>query len=180
MQEIHRTFISFHHVDEPYKTHFEKRFSDSFNVFISTAVNDGDIDTNLTVNTIRQTIRERNLRNSSVTVVLVGPETWKRKHVDWEISASIRKTQSSSRSGLLGIILPNYLRFSNGSYDPYTIPPRLWKNIECKYAKMYGWSDDPQAVRSWIHEAFLRRQTTNPHNAFPLFVNNRSGSRWQE
>ena len=181
IQPRHKVFVSFHHAkDQAYRDRFEYLFVYVNDVMVSKSVQIGDIDPNLKTETLRQKIRDEYLRDSTVTVVLIGAETWQRKHVDWEISASIRKTQSSSRSGLLGIILPNYLRFSNGSYDPYTIPPRLWKNIECKYAKMYGWSDDPQAVRSWIHEAFLRRQTTNPHNAFPLFVNNRSGSRWQE
>ena len=65
------------------------------------------------------------LKDSTVTVVLIGEETWKRKHVDWEIGSSLRQTQNNSRSGLLGIILPTYPRESVKKYNPYTIPPRL-------------------------------------------------------
>lgn len=59
---------------------------------ISKSVRIGDIDPNLATDTIRQKIRDEYLRGSTVTVVLVGPETWQRKHVDWEIGASIRHT----------------------------------------------------------------------------------------
>ena len=43
-----------------------------------------------------------------MTIVLIGPCTWQRKHVDWEIGASLRKTRKNSRCGLLGILLPNH------------------------------------------------------------------------
>jgi len=129
--------------------------------------------------TIRQKIRDQYLRDSTVTVVLVGKETWKRKHVDWEISASIRETQYNPRSGLLGILLPPYPRASMDKYNPYTIPPRLYDNIKCQYAEIYNWSENPVNVRQWIHSAFLRRKTINPNNSFPSFVNNRSGTHWQ-
>ncbi len=180
MAQIHKTFISFHHDDETYKLFLEKKFSDLYNVFISMAVHDGDIDPKLKTDTIRQNIRDRYLRDSTVTVVLVGKETWKRKHVDWEISSSIRHTQYNPRSGLLGILLPTYPRMSIEKYDSFTIPPRLYDNIKRRYAELYNWSEDPATVRSWIHAAFLRRKTVNPDNSYPSFVNNRSGDRWQQ
>ena len=119
------------------------------------------------------------MRDSTVTVVLIGADTWKRKHVDWEIGASIRETQYSSRSGLIGIVLPSYPRNDTTRYNPKTIPPRLYDNIEFGFAKIYNWNDDPIEVQKWIHEAFLRRDKISPNNSFPSFVNNRSGSGWQ-
>jgi len=78
----HKVFVSYHHEnDERYKIIFEKMFGD---VYISKSVEIGDIDPNLKTETIRQKIRDEFLRDSSVTVVLVGKETWKRKHIDWE------------------------------------------------------------------------------------------------
>ncbi len=177
---LHKTFISFHHAnDEIYKLYFEQMFSEYYDILISKAVNDRDIDPNLKTDTIRQKIRDNYLRDSTVTVVLVGSETWKRKHVDWEISSSIRNTQYSSRSGLLEILLPTYPRASMDSYNPYTIPPRLYDNIKCGYAKIYNWSDNPLFVQSWIHKAFLQRKTLAPDNSFPMFRYNRSGLQWQ-
>jgi len=139
----------------------------------------GDIDPNLKIETLRQKVRDEYLRDSTVTVVLIGAETWKRKHVDWEIGASIRQTKYNPRSGLIGIILPTYPRSDQTKYDPYTIPPRLYDNIKCLYATIYNWIEDAAIVCKWIHEAFERRNRVNPENSFPSFVNNRSGTRWQ-
>jgi len=118
------------------------------------------------------------LRDSSVTVVLIGRETWKRKHVDWEISSSIRDTKYNPRSGLIGILLPTYPGYSKNEYNPYTIPPRLYDNIEKKFAVIYSWTEDSNKIQDWINEAFLRKDRVLPDNSRTLFRNNRSGDRW--
>lgn len=201
----HRVFVSYHHAnDQYYKDRFETLFAKIYDTMESKSVEEGDIDPNLKTETIRQKIRDKNLRDSTVTVVLVGAETWKRKHVDWEIGSSIRQTEYNSRSGLLGILLPIFpyrtvlsgtlpptlwipaadIRTvsENGSffsYDSRIIPPRLHDNIECGFAKIYPWSDDPDQVQSWIHEAFKRRnENPSPDNSRDSFKNNRSGERW--
>lgn len=182
MTERHKVFVSYHHDnDQGYRNLFENWFSDFYDIMVSQSVQIDDIDENLKVETIRQKIRDEYLRDSTVTVVLVGAETWKRKHVDWEISASIRKTKSNPRSGLLGILLPTYPRPAGEptKYSRYTIPPRLYDNIECDFAKIYKWSKDPDVVQQRIHEAFKRRNQVNPNNSRTLFANNRSGDRWQ-
>jgi hypothetical protein len=103
----HKVFVSYHHsLDQDYREKFEALFAGRYEIMISKSVQMGDIDPNLKTDTIRQKIRDEYLRDSTVTVVLVGEKTWQRKHVDWEISASIRRTEYNPRSGLLGIILP--------------------------------------------------------------------------
>lgn len=178
----HKVFVSYHHSieDQEYRNEFERLFSESHDVMVSKSVQIGDIDPSLATDTIRQKIRDEYLRDSTVTVVLIGPETWKRKHVDWEIGSSIRHTQYNPRSGLLGIILPTYPRNDPSKYNQYTIPPRLYDNIQCGFAKIYNWSTNPVGVQQWIHEAFERRNKIDPDNSFPNFVNNRSGDRWQK
>lgn len=179
MVQRHRIFISYHHNnDEFYRNKFEKLFDDRS--FISYSVDIGDIDPNLKTETIRRKIRDEYLRESSVTVVLVGEETWKRKHVDWEISSSLRNTQHNPRSGLLGIILSTYPRNKNNEYSPFTIPPRLSDNINCEFAIIYNWSDSPATIKNWIHEAYLRKRRIEPDNSRPLFKNNRQGARWSD
>lgn len=174
----HKVFISFHHDDQKYKDRFVKMMGDNI---IDRSVDVGDIvDGNLPLDEVRQRIRDNFIADATVTIVLVGRYTWKRKHVDWEIGASIRETEYNPRSGLLGILLPNYPR-PQGELNNYlvnTIPPRLHDNIECEFAKIYNWIDNPNLVQSWIHEAFNRRKTINPDNSYPSFVNNRSGERW--
>lgn len=177
----HNVFVSYHHAnDQAYRDQFERLFTQTYDVMVSKSVQIGEIDQYLNTETVRQKIRDEYLRDSTVTVVLIGSQTWQRKHVDWEIGSSIRQTQYNSRSGLLGIILPTYPRNDQSKYDPHTIPPRLYDNIQCGFAKIYNWSNNPADVQSWIHEAFNRRNTINPDNSFPNFVNNRSGERWQK
>lgn len=179
MSYRHKVFVSYHHAnDQYYKDQFEQLFSD-YDIMVSKSVKIGDIDENLNVDTIRRKIRDEYLRDSTVTVVLIGSQTWQRKHVDWEIGASIRQTKFNPRSGLLGIILPTYPREDISCYQKHTIPPRLSDNIDCGFAKIYNWSSNPNLVQNWIHEAFLRRNSVIPDNSFPSFKRNRNTTQWQ-
>lgn len=183
MNNRHRVFVSYYRTeDQGYRECFEGLFSNVHDIMVSESVEMGDIDPNLNTETIRQKIRDEYLRDSTVTVVLVGTHTWHRKFVDWEIGSSIRQTQYNSRSGLLGILLPMYPRPQGEptKYNPYTIPPRLHDNIECGFAKIYNWSEDPHTVQSWIHDAFKRRTEILPDNSRDSFKNNRSGERWYD
>ena len=178
MSNLHKVFISFHSDDIGYKDEFERLFHDIFGVIISRSVDTGAISDNLPTETIRQKIRDEYLRDSSVTIVLVGAKTWQRKHVDWEIGSSIRDTAKNPRSGLLGILLPTYPLYSSNQYEPSTIPPRLYENIKCGYASMKTWTTDPNTIQNWIHGAYLTKGKVLPDNSYTSFVNNRSGDRW--
>jgi hypothetical protein len=183
----HRVFISYHDGrknpaeggDYSFRVIFEQVFGVATEVLVSGAVRDGDIDLSISTETTRQRIRDGYLRNTSVTVVLVGARTWQRKHVDWEIGSSIRDTEFNRRSGLLGILLPSYPGFPD-RYNPYTIPPRLHDNIECRFAALHPWTMDHNTMKQWIHEAYLRRTEILPDNSRPQFANNRTGERWAE
>ena len=94
MQPRHKVFVSYHHDnDQAYRNAFENLFANTYDIMVSKSVQIGDIDPNLKVETIRQKVRDEYLRDSTVTVVLIGSATWQRKHVDWEIGSSIRHTQ---------------------------------------------------------------------------------------
>lgn len=177
----HKVFVSYHHaLDESYKKIFELRFGNSFGAIIPGSVNDGDIDPNLPTDTIRQKIRDQYLRDTSVTVVLIGAQTWQRKHIDWEIGSSIRDTKNNPRSGLLGILLPTFPRKDKSRYSPWKIPPRLHDNIECGFASIHNWSEDAKTVQGWIHQAYLRKTTKQPDNSRASFCKNRSGDSWSD
>jgi hypothetical protein len=175
----HKVFISYHHANDQWdRDKFEKLFSDYYQVFITKSVQIGDIDPNLDVDSIRRKIREDYLGDSTVTVVLVGKQTWQRRHVDWEIGASIRQTKNSTRSGLLGILLPDHPDYGRDKYSRYNIPPRLYDNVKCGYSSLFDWSDDPNTVADWIETAFNRRSKVEPDNSYPSFKYNKSGERW--
>jgi hypothetical protein len=181
MSNRHKVFVSYHHaLDESYKKIFELRFGNAFGAIVPGSVNDGDIDPSLPTDSIRQKIRDKYLRDTSVTVVLIGAETWQRKHVDWEIGSSIRHTEYNPRSGLLGILLPTYPRADKSKYNLRTIPPRLHDNIKCEFASIHNWSEDPATVQGWIHQAYLRRGRVLPDNSRDSFGKNRTGSEWTD
>lgn len=176
----HKVFVSYHHDnDQNYRNQFENLFTNVYDIMDSRSVQLGDIEEGLKTDTVRSIIRDKYLRDSTVTVVLIGTETWKRKHVDWEIGSSIRLTKYNSRSGLLGIFLPTYNMSWDSKYNPHTIPPRLYKNVECGYAKLYKWSTNPYDVQSWIHQAFEDRYKKTPNNSYQSFAKNRSSTHWQ-
>ncbi len=173
----HKVFISYHHEDQPYKDWFVQEMGDDI---VDESVEDGDIDyDDLATETIRQYIRDGFIRDATVTVVLIGPCTWQRKHVDWEIGSSLRKTKKKSRCGMLGIILPNHADYGKSKFGLHRVPPRLADNVseDDSYALVYDWPRNVQLsnVRGWIHRAFLRRDGTPPNNGRKQFRRNRSG-----
>ena len=177
----HKVFVSYHHAnDQYYRDKFEQLFDNQHDIMISKSVQIGDIDSNLKTETIRQKIRDEYLRDSTVTVVLIGTQTWQRKHVDWEIGSSIRNTMYNSRSGLVGIFLPTHSDYGRSNYNQYIIPPRLYFNQKCGFAKLYNWNTNPYTVQNWIHEAFENRNKITPDNSYPSFINNKFGERWYE
>ena len=177
---MHKVFVSYHHAnDQGFRTSFESLFVLTYSVFISKSVQIGEISLWLDADTVRAKVRDEYLQDSTVTVVLIGSNTWQRRHVDWEISSSIRQTKLSSRSGLLGILLPTHPSYHTDTYDGGIVPPRLVDNQVCGYAKIYNWSNDPTQVSAWIEAAYERRSTVDPDNSYPHFVNNKSGDRWR-
>ena len=176
----HKVFVSFHHAnDRYYRDAFEELFAETADVFISKSVQIGEIPAWLDSDSVRAKIRDEYLCDSTVTIVLVGSQTWQRRHVDWEISSSIRQTKLSTRSGLIGILLPTHPSYYTPTYDAGIVPPRLVDNQVSGFAKIYNWTTDPATVAGWIAGAFDRRLKVEPDNSYPHFVYNKSGDRWK-
>lgn len=167
----HKVFISYHHAnDEYYKTKFEEKFED---LFINKSVQDGEYDEDLSDDYVKRLIREEKITDCSVVVVLIGTDTYKRKHVDWEIYAGI-SGKAGGRSGLIGILLPSYYDsnenkgLKDNEYNADTIPPRLNDNVKTGYAKIYKWgsairknNNGEYYIKGWIDEAFDRKNDDN-------------------
>jgi hypothetical protein len=87
-------------------------------MFIDMSVDTGDVTEDLDDQTIRRIIRDDYLRDSSVTIVLVGQETKRRKHVDWEIYSSMYDGPINKKSGILVVSLPSTnCSFCTASHD---------------------------------------------------------------
>ena len=106
MHTMHKVFISHHHAnDQSYKKQL-LALSKQYSIFIDRSVDTGDIDDSLEDSAIRELIRDEYLRDSTVTIVLVGTETKRRKHIDWEIYSSMYDGKINKKSGVLVINLP--------------------------------------------------------------------------
>jgi hypothetical protein len=152
----HRVFVSYHHKDEPYRTEWDRLFG---SIMTNVSVRPGDIDDDNSTEYIKRLIQLEYVTNASVVVVLVGPRTHCRKHVDWEIAAGLNK-KVGGYSGLVGIWLPNHPDFGKGRpWNLATTPPRLADNIKSGYAFAYDWTTDAEHVRKWVDAAFDARVT---------------------
>lgn len=168
----HKVFISHYHVDDEEVKKFVDKFAEKDDVFIPKIVGD-DYDT--TINSddskyIMRKIREDYLTDSTVTIVLIGDETWKRKYVDWEIASTLRDDPNNKRSGLIGIFLPG--KNKNNT----TIPERLQDNIDSGYADLYNYPYYSNSLANWIDNAFDKREDNNytVNNSRNLYKYNRS------
>ena len=173
----HKVFISFHEQDIEYKKAFVRMMGKRI---VDRSVDTGNIkESGLKTATVRQKIRDEYIRDATVTIVLIGPRTWQRKHVDWEIGSSIRRTKRNPRCGLLGIVLPNHSSHGKEHLDPHLTPPRLadnWREEGDSYALIYDWPIPwaPARTADWIHHAFVRRSGAPPNISRRSFGRNRT------
>jgi len=178
MNEVrHKVFISYHHDDQDEVEDFIETFADERKVFITRALGAGmsqDIIDSTNTDYVMQRIRELYLKDTTVTIVLIGQCTWARRYVDWEIQASLRHGETVTPNGLFGIKLPSYKKTSG-------YPPRLNKNlkqndaqIDC-YARVIDYPSRKDTLSNYIDDAFGAR-TVRAHlidNPRDRYINNR-------
>ena len=172
-----KVFFSFHEVDVEYRDRLVDLLGDEV---IDNSVHQDDIkDDQLLTETVEQRIRDEHVADSDVTVVLIGPCTWKRKHVDWEIHSSLRDATNNPRNGVLGILMRNHRDHGKSTVNARLVPPRLADNSQGDdpFAKIYSWPG--QGVRRkilrWIEEAYAQREGHPPINNRPRFGENQRG-----
>ncbi len=181
MTDVHKVFVSYYHdEDQDYKNEFERMCRD---VIVSKSIQPGDIDDDTDTERVMQRIRDEYLKDSTVTVVLIGQHTWQRKYVDWEIYSSLRLSSNKLRSGLLGIILPTRDDYTKEKYDACTVPPRLYDNAIKNnntepYAYVYDWTNDPSNIRKWIDRAYSVRYSFTPNLSRDRYGKNHTTSKW--
>lgn len=104
---MHKVFVSFHHANNQWYKDELVRWGTENNVFIDGSVDMGEIPDNWDAQHIREYIRDNHLKDTTVTILLVGTETKNRKHIDWELFSSMYDGKVNKKSGILVINLPS-------------------------------------------------------------------------
>lgn len=134
----HKVFISYHHVNDQWAKEELLNFNNKYDIFINGSVDTGDIDENLPDERIREKIRDEYLKDTTVTILLVGEETKNRKHIDWELYSSMYDGKINKKSGILVIQLPSinpqYIRAAHGNKEKEKIYPSIsnWTSIDSR------------------------------------------------
>ena len=153
----HKCFLSYHAADAEQVLKFVESF-ESVLITKCLGVDEDDpwIDSEDT-DYIMDRIRDKYLRDSTVTVVLVGDCTWSRKYIDWEVYSSLRRDRLNRLNGLLAIQLPG----ASGS-----LPARVSDNVtrdphnnDIGYGRYYVYPSNTWVLQNWIQDAFDARAT---------------------
>lgn len=184
----HKCYISFKMEDKPFKEEIQKWCDrdkvDMIDKSLDTPINSENEDY------IMRKIREEYLSDSTVTIFLIGEHSsedlgWnEQRFIKRELQASLYDGESNTRSGILGVVLPNmYDRIYKGSYTcntcfgrhnwvaigDSTVIKEFWKNYylnnhgKCSYNEddrfcvLVKWCDFKQNPNSFIEQAFNKR-----------------------
>lgn len=144
----HKCFISYHHADQYYVDEFIKEFDYKKDIFICRCLGEmpDDIINSNDTDYVMRRIREDYIKDSTVTIVMMGSCTWARKYVDWEIQASL---SNPNPNGLVGIFLPTFKEYPN----------RFEKNFF--YAETLIYPVKAKELEDAIDNAFNKRNDDN-------------------
>ncbi|MRH42055.1 hypothetical protein GH741_05120 [Aquibacillus halophilus] len=88
---------------------------------------------------------DEGLRNTSVTVVLIGAKSAGRKYINYEIEQSIKRG-----NGILGIHVHNIKNKDGETDEKGAVPTKL---INGGY-KVYNWPFDSDKFSKWVDDAY--------------------------
>ena len=138
MVEMHKAFISYHHASDQMYKQALLDINRQHSLFLDASVDTDDIDEDLDDQAIRRIIRDEYLRDSTVTILLVGTETRQRKHIDWEIYSSMYDGAVNKKSGVLVINLPTtgctYYTAAHGEDEKRLVYPSAadWMTVDTR------------------------------------------------
>lgn len=144
-----KVFISYHHKDQVFINDFRLRFGAAYDVFTDCSLDEAIESTDL--HYVNRTIREDFITGTSITIVICGTDTWRRKCVDWEIYSTLYKDHA-----ILGLILPHVQPVVRDGRPVRLIPDRLHANIASGYGHWIEWPQNPQILKQAIDHALQR------------------------
>lgn len=142
---MRKVFISYHHANDQYCKEYLLQLNEQHHIFVDRSVDTGDISDDLDDQKARRIIRDKYLRDSTVTLLLVGTETKRRKHIDWELYSSMIDGEINKKSGILVVNLPTTDNrscvVSHGRKEKEKVYPDVsnWVNIDSReeYKRLY-------------------------------------------
>lgn len=152
-----KTFVSYYHKDD--KAYKEKFKNLTFDLVTNKSVEDGNIDAETKDAYVKKLIQNGFLDDITVLVVLLGPKTKCRKHVDWEISGALNLKVGDNFAGVLGLKLPTHSDFGTGKYSYALQPQRLTDNLKTGYAVIRDYTTDRKKLQEYIELAFKNRSS---------------------
>ena len=166
-----KVFVSYHHDNDQFYADHIRNLYGALDALIDQSL-DKEIESN-NDDYILHKIRTEHLKESTVTIVLVGSDTWKRKWIDWEIYSSLRPYRGRTINGLLGIILPT------ATY----LPPRLEANCNFQnigfgvtqtgYARLLSWEQvftPVPKVDDYYHRIQFNQQTQRNKRSLMKYI----------
>lgn len=163
-----KVFVSYHHIDQLAVNSFRTVFGGFLEVFGDKSLTTAFNSTNTEY--VYRKIRENHIHGSSVTIVVIGNETWKRKYVDWEINATLLKDHA-----LLGVLIPGITHTVYADGIPRRrIPQRLFDNHESGYAHIIEWPSTATELTNAINHAVNLSKVNSrlKNNSTPLMTRN--------
>ena len=159
-----KAFISYHHDnDQGWYDLFSQWYGETLDLFTNRSLGE-PIDSDDT-DYIHRVIREMNITGTSLTIVLCGSETWKRKWIDWEIGTSINKEHA-----LLGIGLATAPSLPGSRV---LVPDRYYLNWLSGYAAWRYLLPSAENLQAAIEEAVWRSKTYTADMSLPFMKRNR-------
>lgn len=166
-----KIFVSRHEAnDEPYYERLQGICSEQLDLWTDRSLRAGDRVNSYQSNYILRRIRDRYVKGTSCTIVLLGRDSINRKFIDWEIKATL-----DAKHGLVGIQLPG------DQIEPrdFWMPWRYWDNYNSGYAVTVSWHGlTAETLQLAINAAKLRSATLIDNGRPMMRQNNRPNDRY--
>ena len=163
---MHRVFISYHHANDQFYKEELLTWNRAAPIFHDGSVDTGDIPDHWDDQTIRQEIRDEYLKDTTVTILLVGTETKRRKHIDWEVYSSMFDGTKNKKSGILIINLPQtgctyFDSAHNGEKEEIYPECTAWTTITDRSEYERRYPHMPDRIIDNLLEASVKISVTN-------------------